>query len=126
MPNNALLAGTAAIGGTVGALTRWRLDTLVRSRFATAMPAGTLAVNALGCLVLGVLTGFQLSPVWMTLLGTGFCGGLTTFSTLSVDALTLLRARSWAQLAAYLSATVSLGVALFLLGRWVTSALIPL
>lgn len=60
------------------------------------MPYGTLGVNVLGCLIIGLVYGFSekgnvLSPEWRLFLATGICGGFTTFSTFSYENLTLLR-----------------------------------
>lgn len=94
-----------AIGAAGGALLRWVLGLRLNPLFAT-MPLGTLAANLLGGYVIGLgmacfaaLPG--LSPQWRLLVITGFCGGLTTFSTFSAELVTLLQQGrlSWALLA---------------------------
>jgi CrcB protein len=70
------------LGAAVGAPTRFVLGRLLDGR----LHWGTLAVNVAGSLVLGVLTAAGVSASVMALLGTGFCGGLTTYSSFSVQA----------------------------------------
>jgi len=96
-------------GGAVGAPLRYLTDRLVSSRHDSVFPWGTFAVNVVGSLVLGAVaravadTG---APTWvMTLVGTGFCGGLTTFSTFGFETVRLVEDGSW--LAAGLNATAS-------------------
>lgn len=82
------------IGGVLGAPARYLVDSFVKDRAGTAMPWGTLAVNVIGSAVLGLLMGIAsrgaLSHTVQSLIGTGFCGALTTFSTFSTDTYQLL------------------------------------
>lgn len=82
------------LGGLVGAPTRFVVDQLVTSRRRGIFPWGTFVVNAAGAFILGLLDGLAtyhgLGPVPSAVLGTGFCGALTTFSTLSYETLRLL------------------------------------
>ncbi|MGY1811314.1 fluoride efflux transporter FluC [Blastococcus sp. SYSU D00820] len=72
---------------------------------------GTLVVNVAGSAVLGVLLGAAAVPGWvLALVGTGFCGTLTTFSTFGADAVALVEQRRVARAVAYLAATVVLGL----------------
>jgi fluoride exporter len=81
-------------GGMIGAPARYLTDRLVQARRDTVFPWGTFAVNMAGSAVLGFLLGAErhlgLPPVIFALLGTGFCGGLTTFSTFGYETLRLL------------------------------------
>jgi fluoride exporter len=73
--------------------------------------AGTLAVNVVGSAVLGVLLGLAAVPGWvLALLGVGFCGALTTFSTFGADVVRLSEERLLGRALAYLGATLVLGV----------------
>jgi CrcB protein len=99
-----------AVGGATGAVCRYLISGWL------AQPYGTLLVNALGSLVLGVVVGLSssLPPELRLLVGTGFCGGLTTFSTFAVETLALPPERALANVAAnlLLSLTMaSLGLA---------------
>jgi fluoride exporter len=82
-------------GATLGALLRWWLGSTLDSHFPT-IPPGTLAANLIGGYVVGVAVAFfatftALAPEWRLFVITGFCGGLTTFSTFSAEIVTLLQ-----------------------------------
>ena len=70
----------AGVGG-LGAVARFRLDAAVESRLTGEFPAGTFAVNISGSLTLGILTGLGVTGALLFVLGTGFLGSYTTFST---------------------------------------------
>jgi len=76
------------------------IDGLIKSRMSTALPWGTIIINVSGSLVLGLLTGLAganlLPEAWHLVLGTGFLGGYTTFSTASFESVRLLQERRWA------------------------------
>ena len=88
----------AAAGG-LGASSRMLIDGLIKSRVSTALPWGTIIINVSGSLVLGLLTGLAganlLPEAWHLVLGTGFLGGYTTFSTASFETIRLLQERRW-------------------------------
>ncbi|AZT99709.1 fluoride efflux transporter CrcB [Brevibacterium linens] len=88
----------AAAGG-LGASSRMLIDGLIKSRMSTALPWGTIVINVSGSLVLGLLTGLAganlLPEAWHMVLGTGFLGGYTTFSTASFETVRLLQERRW-------------------------------
>jgi CrcB protein len=85
----------AVFGGAgCGALLRWWLGGLLNPVFPT-IPLGTVAANLIGGLLVGVASAFVthntgLPPEWRLLIVTGFLGGLTTFSTFSVEVVTLI------------------------------------
>lgn len=91
----ALLAIAVALAGGVGAVARFSLDGLVRPRIKTAMPLGTIVINVSGSLLLGFLAGLALGdyvPAGLqTVVGTGFLGGYTTFSTANVETVRLIQ-----------------------------------
>jgi CrcB protein len=82
------------IGGALGAPLRYLTDLLVQARHDSILPWGTLTVNVVGSFVLGVVgaaVAVAGAPSWvMTLLGTGFCGALTTFSTFGFETVRLV------------------------------------
>jgi CrcB protein len=83
------------VGASLGALFRWWLGARLNS-YLPAVPPGTLAANLIGGYIIGlamaVFAAFPaLAPEWRLLIITGFCGGLTTFSTFSAEVVTLLQ-----------------------------------
>lgn len=80
-----------ALGAAIGAPLRYLTDRLVQTRHDSVFPWGTLTVNVAGSFVLGLLVGMPTHAAWSALLGTGFCGALTTYSTFSYETLRLLR-----------------------------------
>jgi CrcB protein len=70
-----------ALGAAVGAPLRYATDRLVQSRVGGRFPWGTFTVNVSGSFVLGLVLGAGASPTVTALVGTGFCGALTTYST---------------------------------------------
>ena len=81
-------------GAAVGAPLRYLSDRAIQGRHDTVFPWGTLTVNVVGSLILGILTGAvtagRASPQVQLAVGTGFCGALTTYSTFSFETLRLL------------------------------------
>ena len=83
------------IGGSAGCLIRWLLGARLNSLFPD-LPPGTLVVNLAGGFIIGASLAWfmrhpDLDPAWRLLVITGLCGGLTTFSTFSLEMVALLR-----------------------------------
>ena len=117
-----LLFVVVALAGGLGAALRLVVDGLVQTRVRTALPVGTLLINVVGSLVLGLLTGLTLAlwlpEAWHLVLGGGLMGGFTTFSTASYETVRLARdRRSLAALANGLGMLV-VSVACAFLGLW--------
>jgi CrcB protein len=93
MSNSILLVG---LGGAGGSILRYLLQ---RMFDVSHFPYGTLAVNILGCLLIGILWGFlsknNLTEVAGILLMSGFCGGFTTFSAFTYESIQLLIENKW-------------------------------
>ena len=84
-----------SLGSSLGALLRWGLGSQLNSLFP-AVPPGTLAANLIGGYIVGIAIAYfaqapDIAPEWRLLIITGFCGGLTTFSTFSAEVTTLLQ-----------------------------------
>ncbi len=104
-------------GSFIGGAARYFVSTLMKSTF----PLGTLTVNLLGCFLIGLLYAvFQragaTSSSWCLLLTTGLCGGFTTFSTFSNEALQMIQTGNFIPVIAYVSLSVIGGIALAALG----------
>jgi fluoride exporter len=101
------------LGGAVGAPLRYLADRVVQSRHDSGFPWGTFTVNTVGSLILGVVLGSTASPHLVALIGTGFCGALTTYSTFGYETVSLAsrRALLYATLNAFGSVAAGLGVA---------------
>ncbi|SCE96926.1 fluoride efflux transporter CrcB [Micromonospora mirobrigensis] len=80
-----------ALGAAVGAPLRYLTDRAVQARHHSPLPWGTLTVNVAGSLLLGAVAAVPADPALTALVGTGFCGALTTWSTLSYETLRLTR-----------------------------------
>ncbi|MCZ1007536.1 fluoride efflux transporter CrcB [Streptomyces lydicus] len=102
-------------GAMVGAPLRFLTDRYVQSRHDTVFPWGTFTVNAVGSLILGLLTGAvsagAASSHVQLLVGTGLCGALTTYSTFSYETLRLAADRARASAVANVVVTVAAGLA---------------
>lgn len=83
------------IGGFIGSYFRYMLSFYIEQKILSSFPYGTFAVNILGCFLIGLLFGlsnrFDIAPEYRLLLGVGFCGGFTTFSTFSYEGIMLLQ-----------------------------------
>jgi CrcB protein len=104
-----------AAGAVVGAPLRYLTDRAVQARWGADFPWGTLAVNAAGSLVLGLVTGAvaarAASGQLQLLVGTGFCGALTTYSTFSYETLRLLESGTLRRAATNVAVSLVVGLA---------------
>lgn len=89
----ALLVLGVALAGGLGATCRLVLDGILRARVRVAYPLGTSVINIAGSFLLGLVTGLAvthlLAPEWRAIIGVGFIGGYTTFSTASFETVRL-------------------------------------
>lgn len=104
-----------AIGGGIGSVMRYVVTVLVTQRLGPGFPWATLAINVVGSLVIGIVAELSLarsiaiSPVTRLFLMTGILGGFTTFSTFSLDMVTLAGERAALLACAYAGGSVVLG-----------------
>ncbi|MGW2544068.1 fluoride efflux transporter CrcB [Kitasatospora sp. NPDC001574] len=114
-------------GAAVGAPLRYLTDRVVQSRHDSVFPWGTFTVNAAGCLVLGLLTGAVAAGAASShvrlLVGTGFCGALTTYSTFSYETLRLAEGGAGRYALANVVGSVVVGLAAVCAGAGLASAL---
>jgi CrcB protein len=99
------------IGAAVGAPLRLLADRWAVARRGHGTVLGTLTVNVVGSAILGLVLGVGDAPAWVAaLVGTGFCGTLTTFSTFGYDVVRLVEERHVARAFGCLTATLVLGI----------------
>lgn len=112
-----------ALAGGLGAAARFLLDGAIRSRSTATLPWGTIVINLTGSFALGLVTGAiaasALPDGWGIVVGTGFLGGYTTFSTASFETVRLIQERKFAAatangLGVLVAATLAAGLGLWL------------
>lgn len=115
-------------GGMIGAPARYLADRAVQARHDSVFPWGTFAVNMTGSAMLGFLLGaarhLGLPPGLFALLGTGFCGSLTTFSTFGYETLRLLEDGAVAEAGVNVIGSLAAGLLLAWLGFLLAGALL--
>ena len=96
-----ILALAVGACGGIGAVLRYLTDGAVGDRISGPIPCGTLTVNAVGSFVLGLVAGLVwyhgVSDHWRLVVGTGLCGGLTTWSTAAWETVRLTEGRLYRQ-----------------------------
>ena len=114
------------LGAAVGAPCRWALDRAVQSRHDSVFPWGTFTINVLGSLLLGVLLGAAAlgpAPVGLVaLLGTGFAGAFTTYSTFAFETVRLVEDGARLVAAANVAASLAAGMGAALAGWYLAVA----
>lgn len=112
-----------SLAGGVGAAARLVLDGLIRARTSGAVPWGTVTINVTGSLLLGLVTGLAIRGVLPEathlVVGAGFLGGYTTFSTASFETVRLLQEGRWVTGAMHGLGTLALAGAAAALGLWI-------
>ena len=119
------------IGCALGGVFRYLGTLLIARFFGEGFPWGTLLVNAVGSFLLGLIlgSGFEAKDVWLSSEATyafaalGFCGGLTTFSTFSLEAFSLVSDQAWAKALANILGSVLLCVLCVLSGYAIVEGL---
>ncbi|MDR3433957.1 MAG: fluoride efflux transporter CrcB [Rouxiella aceris] len=121
---NTLLA--VFIGGGIGSVARWFVSFKLNGS-SPLLPVGTLVVNLVGAFIIGLSIAVfnrmtHLDPVWRILLTTGFCGGLTTFSTFSLEVVYMLQdgrfAAAGLNLLLNLAGSLAMTMLAFMLVSW--------
>lgn len=120
MRDAARLSLIVGLGGCAGSIARYALS-LAAQRFALPWPAGTLAANVAGCLLIGVVVGVSsrgetLAPELRLMLATGFCGGFTTMSSFVYETAAMIRDSEYLHAFVYAAGTFVLSMAAFAAG----------
>ena len=116
-----MIAVAAVLAGAAGAVLRW----LVSRAFATQrFPWAVLIVNVVGSAIGGVLVGLAVDDAARVILLTGLCGGLTTFSTLSVETVQLVQQKRTGAAALSIGLNLVLGIGAAVAGWAVAAALV--
>ena len=110
-------------GSFIGGIGRYLISLAIKG-VSKGFPWATLAVNLSGCLMIGLLWGFlsrnaSEGTSWGLFLTVGLCGGFTTFSTFSKEALTMLQAGQTWGFVSYITMSVLAGIALAALGYYI-------
>lgn len=117
------------IGSFLGAIFRYFLSQFINSKFLSTFPFGTLTVNILGCLLIGLIFGLSdrvnLSQEWRLFLTTGLIGGFTTFSAFSYETITMMRDGQFWYASAYVIGSVVVGLIATFIGIVVIKNVIP-
>ena len=116
-----------SIGSFFGGGLRYEVSKMVQSCTIITFPFGTMAVNVVGCLIIGFLSGLNwnssglMSPSTKLLLTTGFCGGFTTFSTFMNEGSSLMKDGQYTYMMLYIFGSLGLGLIAVLAGRHLAS-----
>ncbi len=110
-----------AVGGAAGSMLRFALGLWSRSLKNTWWPWGTLAANLVGCFIIGFLFALTIKQKGISeniqlLLATGFCGGLTTFSTFTFENFQMLKQGNWIGFISYTLLSLLAGLGAVVLG----------
>lgn len=118
-----------AAGGAMGAVSRYLMGGAVMRMFGVGFPYGTLAVNVLGSLTIGLVAGWFLrdmveaKPALQAFVITGFLGGFTTFSAFSLETISMLERGGYASALAYIGLSMLLAIAACGLGITLVKAI---
>jgi fluoride exporter len=104
------------IGGALGSLTRYQLGRVTSQKFNTAFPIGTFIINITGAILLGMVSSLVVSHSVYLLLGDGFLGAYTTFSTFMYEGFTLFQKNKNLNKFTYILLSLLLGILGYALG----------
>ncbi len=123
MQSNLIQEITAiALGGGLGSVLRFLLSSWIQGRTRAAFfPWGILTVNLIGCLTIGILFGiiverFNTDPIWRSGIFLGLLGSFTTFSSFTLDTVTLLHSGAYGMALLYILTSVGVGIVATMLG----------
>ena len=113
-----------ALGGAIGSALRYLTALLLARHYTGSIPLATLAVNLVGCFLIGLLIGLCSDTSHLRLLFiTGFCGGFTTFSTFTAESYSMFREGSYGLALLYIAGSVLIGLLALWLGLFLSRLL---
>jgi CrcB protein len=102
------------LGSCIGGITRYLLSQFIQNKFFSSFPYGTLSVNIIGCLLIGIVFGLgergNITMGWRLFLATGLLGGFTTFSAFSNETISMLRDGQLWHAFTYIACSVVIGL----------------
>ena len=102
------------LGSCLGGISRYFLSQFIQNKFLSTYPFGTMAVNIIGCFLIGIIFGLSergnFTMLWRLFLVTGFLGGFTTFSSFSNETVALLRDGQLWHAFSYIICSVAIGL----------------
>ena len=103
------------LGSFIGGASRYLVTLAIQNKFLSTYPFGTLAVNIIGCFLIGLVYGLSekgnINVEWRLFLATGILGGFTTFSSFSNETVSMLRDAQYWQAFSYIASSVIIGLA---------------
>ena len=108
------------LGSFIGGISRYLVSLFIQNKFLSTFPYGTLAVNIIGCFLIGIIYGFSergnMNAEWRIFLATGIMGGFTNFSSFSNETVSMLRDAQYLQAFSYIFFSVIIGLAVTFAG----------
>jgi CrcB protein len=108
------------LGSFIGGISRYLISLFIQNKFLSTFPYGTLAVNIMGCFLIGIVYGFSergnMNAEWRIFLATGIMGGFTTFSSFSNETVSMLRDAQYLQAFSYILFSLIVGLAVTFAG----------
>lgn len=109
------------LGGFIGSIARYITTVYFTKHYPSSFPFGTLSVNILGCLLIGIIYGLSerynwLTPEWRFFLATGVCGGFPTFSSFAFENFQLIKTTQYLTFILYSLGSYVFGIISVILG----------
>ncbi len=108
------------LGSFIGGVLRYLLSLVIQAKTMTVFPYGTLAVNVVGCLLIGIIFGIadkgSMSTEWKLFLATGLLGGFTTFSAFSLETFNMIRLGHHLYAGVYVASSIIIGLLATIVG----------
>ncbi|MBM7584113.1 CrcB protein [Bacillus pakistanensis] len=108
-----------SLGGFIGAILRYGVGIFIKKRIHSTFPIATFLVNVLGSFLLGYMIGSRIGGNTLALLGTGFLGSFTTFSTFKLESIKLINQKQLRTFFCYLFTTYIFGILLAFIGYYI-------